>query len=110
MCQSLEPGSGAPQREVGERGPLTYDEASQQSHAQCDGQRKRLDASLLGRVHASVCNVREDVFQPERQTRTHLQDVTPVQTAVGVGHEIITPFRKRLWLPWQRSQRPRWRP
>lgn len=52
---------------------LTYDEAPQQRDAQRDGQGQRLDAALLGRIDASVRNVREDVLHPERQTRAHLR-------------------------------------
>lgn len=56
---------------------LTDDEASQHSHAQCDGKGKGLDASLFGCIDASVGNSREDVCHSERETRILLRTRGP---------------------------------
>lgn len=78
---SFQPGSRVPQQKVGGAETLTYDEAAQQGDAQRDGQGKSLHAALFGGIGAFVGDGREDVFHPERHTRTHLQKVTSVHTA-----------------------------
>lgn len=67
---------------------LTNDKASQHSDAQCDGKGKGLDASLFGRLHASVSNGREDVFHSERETRIL------VRTR---GRHVSSPSNPKIW-------------